>query len=435
MGLWDGKIRFYKEMSSKLPVMLLPELLKLFDGYEYEIEKEVLRKFKTDPAVEGYTPELPSLTLRLYQREAIISALKKKRGIIQIATGGGKAATIIALIKGCRDLSFGKRYLILVPRKQLVEQFFDEFAEVGWIPSQGVGRLYGDNKEGIESYQGIVIATWQTINSLKKSKVWYNKFMSSFDGVIVDEVHTAKAHVLQEIVNGMNCELKIGFTGTMPSDDVNRFTLISTFGPIIWKTLADELIKQKYLSPLFIKRMNVLWEEQSFSGFPEEKKWLEQNPKRNRLIGKLAQIEAKKDHNVLILVEKIKHGTELKELIEQTVADVFFIQGSMPVEQREQIRKKMEVSTGNVIIATYGTFAMGINIRMLHSIIFASPGKSEIRTIQSIGRGLRKSKRKNQLDLFDISDSTKYATRHAIEREKIYRNEQYPYKSYDISAE
>ena len=272
-------------------------------------------------------------------------------------------------------------------------------------------------------------------NREKSSNLWYNKYMDQFDGVFIDEVHTAKATVLSEIVGEMKCNLKIGFTGTMPKDKVDRFTVISTIGPVLWKTSAKELIDTDFLAPLKIKMLNIIWEDIKFQSFPKEKAWLENNPKRNNVITKLAEIEINKEHNTLILVEKIKHGIELEEKISDISEDVYFVRGSTKITNREIIRKKMEVSTGNVIIATYGTFAMGIDIKALHSVIFASPGKSEIRTIQSIGRGLRKSMAKAQLDLYDISDSTKYATKHADVREKIYIQEGYPYKKYTISAE
>ena len=446
-GFWDGKVHFFKEMPSTLPTMLLPELLNTIHGtWDYKVERAVTKQFLPDKRVNGYEPTLPNFNLYWYQHGSTIKALERKRGIVQIATGGGKAANIITTIKGCHQLGFGKKYLIIVPRKQLVVQFYEEFKKTGWSPYGEVGILHGDNKEGANAEFDVVIATWQTLSSLrngkkkpkygeKSSNLWYNRFIGSFDGVFVDEVHSAKAKVLSEIVSEFECDFKIGFTATMPKNIVDKYTVISTIGPVIWKTTSRELIETDFLAPLKIKMLNIAWEGIKFQSFQKERAWLEANPKRNNLIKKLAGIEINKNHNTLILVDKIKHGKDLEEKITDISKNVYFVRGSMKIKDREIIRKKMEVSTGNTIIATYGTFAMGIDIKALHSVIFASPGKSEIRTIQSIGRGLRKSMAKTRLDLYDISDSTKYATKHAAEREKIYIQEKYPYKKYFISAE
>ena len=446
-GFWDGKVHFFKEMPSTLPTMLLPELLTIIHGsWDYKIDKAITKLFLPDSRVNGHDPTLPNFNLYWYQIGSTIKALERKRGIVQIATGGGKAANIIATIKGCQELGYGKKYLIIVPRKQLVKQFYEEFDKVGWRPRGEVGLLYGDDKEGFNHNFDVVIATWQTLSSLrngknkpkygeKSSNMWYNRFIDKLDGVFVDEVHTSKAKVLSEIVGEIEAEIKLGFTATMPKNVVDKYTVVSTIGPVIWRTTSGELIETDFLAPLKIKMLNIGWEEIKFQSFQKERAWLENNTKRNNLIVKLAGIEINKDHNILILVDKIKHGIQLEEKISDISEDVFFVRGSMKVKDREIIRKKMEVSTGNVIVATYGTFAMGIDIKALHSIIFASPGKSEIRTIQSIGRGLRKSMAKTRLDLYDISDSTKYATRHADDREKIYIQEKYPYKKYFISAE
>ena len=317
-----------------------------------------------------------------------------------------------------------------MPTTSLVEQMYKDFEEYGWMASKYCHKIYA----GEEKYtkHDVVISTWQSIYKEP------SKFFSRFDVVIGDEAHLFKAKSLTTLMSKLHgCKYRIGFTGTLDGANVNQLVLEGVFGRCSKVTKTNELMKQGHVAKLKVKIILLKHKEQRFEGYQDEIEYLVDNDLRNNFIKNLA-VDLK--GNTLVLFNYVeKHGIPLYELINSnTDSPVYLVHGGVDTNDREEIRFLTEKSDNAIIVASYGTFSTGINIRNLHNVIFASPSKSRIRNLQSIGRVLRKGDNKSKATLYDIADDistdrgNNYTLNHLMERVKIYSEEKFNYEIIEV---
>jgi superfamily II DNA or RNA helicase len=336
---------------------------------------------------------------------------------------------IYALIRYHTNVS--RNVLVVVPTTSLVEQMYKDFADYGWR-TKDCHKIYA----GADKYtdHSVVITTWQSI--YKEPRKWFDRF----DVVIGDEAHQFKAKSLTTLMSKLHkCKYRIGFTGTLDGANVNQLVLEGLFGRCSKVTKTNELIKQGHLAKLTVKVILLKHEEKIFEGYQDEIDYLVDHEGRNKFIRNLA---TDLKGNTLILFNYVeRHGLPLYNLINShTDKPVYFVHGGVDVEDREDVRVLTERSDNAIIVASYGTFSTGINIKKLHNIIFASPSKSRVRNLQSIGRVLRKGENKSQATLYDIADDistdrgNNYTLNHLMERVKIYNEEKFHYEIIDVKV-
>ena len=437
--LWDGKIRLFSPGTGELYCGLLQHA-KIFAeerGYKLELKDN---KFFGHPEFEDPDITPPKtiellkefdikLEVRDYQYKAIYEALKKKRKLLLSPTGSGKSLMIYSVVRFLE--SNNHKTLILVPTTSLVEQIYKDFISYGWDAEKYCHKIYS-GKEKITDAD-VVISTWQSIYKLPK------KYFDDFTAVIGDEAHLFKAKSLISIMTKLhNAEYRIGFTGTLDGTKTNKLVLEGLFGPVQSVTKTDNLMRKGYLSHLKIKILLLKHEFRKFNTYQEEMDYIISHPKRNNLIKNLVR---ELDGNSLILFSMVeRHGQVLYDLINNSVEGkkVFFVHGGIDVEERESIRQIAEEEDNAIIIASYGTFSTGINIKNLHNVIFASPSKSRVRNLQSIGRVLRVKSGKTHATLYDIADDISknsqknFTLKHLVERIKTYNEENFDYEIIDV---
>jgi superfamily II DNA or RNA helicase len=323
-----------------------------------------------------------------------------------------------------------------VPTTSLVSQLASDFADYGFVSDRFVHRIFaGQDKQ---TDKPITISTWQSIYKLPK------EYFQQFDLVIGDEAHLFKAKSLTSIMSKLDsCRYRFGFTGTLDGAQTNKLVLEGLFGPVRKVTTTAELIEQKHLSDFKIKAIVLSYPDElrkmiARMDYQQEIDYIVSLSPRNRFITNLA---LSLEGNTLLLFQFVdKHGKILYNMIKnETDKPVFFVHGGVDGEEREQIRSIVEKEKSSIIVASYGTFSTGVNIRNLHNVIFASPSKSRIRNLQSIGRGLRKSETKTESVLYDIADDLTWKSNknftilHFMERIKIYNEEKFEYKLYNVN--
>ena len=320
-----------------------------------------------------------------------------------------------------------------MPTTSLVEQMYKDFREYGWNAKHHCHKVYGGATPFSE--KDVIITTWQSIYKLPK------KYFNEFGAVIGDEAHQFKAKSLTGIMGKLHdCKYRIGFTGTLDGLQTNRLVLEGVFGTCAKVTKTENLIEQGHLSEFEIKVLMLKHEYQEFDTYQDEMEYLCSHAGRNRFIRNLV---CDLEGNTLVLFNYVeKHGMPLFELINNKVEDsrqTFLIYGGVDTEDREKARRIAETTKDSIIVASYGTFSTGINIRNLHNVVFASPSKSRIRNLQSIGRVLRKGDNKTKAVLYDIADDISkggrrnYTLNHLIERVKIYNEESFDYEFIDVN--
>ncbi len=441
--LWDGKARLFNIYKKELYVGLLPYLKIFADTLEYDIEVN-MPSIGEDIDIERFTNELrlqangKDITIRDYQKEAVKKAINVGRTLLLSPTASGKSLIIYSLIR-YHQLK-GRKQLIIVPTTSLVEQMYGDFADYstrnGWRVSENCHRIYG-GKVKTNEYP-VTISTWQSI--YKYPKQWFEQF----DVFYGDEAHLFKAKSLTTLMaKCTNTPYRVGTTGTLDGTKTHQLVLEGVFGQVHKVTTTKKLIEAKELADLKICIRLLKYSDKEKKlvkgmNYAEELDWLVTNPNRNAVI---KDITIEQEGNTLVLFQFVeKHGKVLHEIISKEVdanRKVFFVHGSVDTETREQVRAITEKENDAIIIASYGTFSTGINIRNLHNIVFASSGKSRIRNLQSIGRGLRKGDEKVACKLFDLGDDLKsgdrdnYTLKHLKERVKIYNQEGF---EYDLEA-
>ncbi len=430
---WDGKIRLFSPAEGKLYVGLFQELKHWMEKkkYSYEIKENNFYgspdEVDDDISPEGIRDYLQSLKIPLnvrgYQLEAVYQALHHYRKLLLSPTASGKSLMIYSLVRYYTGKNL--KTLVIVPNTSLVEQLSSDFNGYGWDSEQFCHKIHSGKIKN--SSLPVIITTWQSIYKMPKS--WFDQF----DAVIGDEAHNFKAKSLVAIMTKLhNCKYRVGFTGTLDGSNTNELILTGLFGPVKKTVQTSKLIEDGHLSNLSIKVLLLRHESIQFETYQDELNYICSNERRNQFITKLALDQT---GNTLILFNYVeKHGKILHEMINSNKRKVYFVHGGTETEDRENIRNIAELENDAIIIASYGTFSTGINIKNLHQVIFASPSKSRIRNLQSIGRVLRKSETKSSATLFDIADDfshkerRNYTLNHMIERLKIYSSESFKYE-------
>lgn len=441
--LWDGKIRLFDVRTKQLYRGLVPYVAKFCEERNYDCRYEnedYDEEFSLSEADEFITKLNVKHAPRDYQRDAFVHAIRTRRTLLLSPTASGKSLIIYLLARFLSHRGL-KKGLIVVPTVSLVEQLTSDFKDYsetnGWNVSDNIHKIYqGQDKD---TTKFLTISTWQSL--YKMPKQWF----AQFDFVIGDEAHQFKAKSLTDIMTGLvNAKYRIGTTGTLDGTKTHRLVLEGLFGSVRKVITTKELMDAKHLAEFQIKCLLLRHSEsicqaaKSFT-YQQEIEYLVLNDARNRFISNLA---VSLEGNTLVLFQYVdKHGRILHKLISDRVGldrKVFFVSGETDVGIREEIRKIVEQETQAIIVASFGTFSTGINIRNLHNIIFASPSKSRIRNLQSIGRGLRTSETKNSAVLYDIADDMRYkkhenyTLKHFAERIKIYSEEKFAFKVYKI---
>jgi superfamily II DNA or RNA helicase len=368
---------------------------------------------------EGHPAEGEDIILRDYQVEAINNFLNNPQSLQQIATGAGKTITTATLSHITEPYG---RSLVIVPNKSLVEQTEEDYINCGL----DVGVYFGDRKMLGCTH---TICTWQSLNILdKKTKngeavLSLAEFLDGVSTIIVDEVHQAKAEVLKNLLtrNLKNAPIRWGLTGTVPKEKFEFESIHASLGPVIGNISAKELQDKGVLAQCHVNVCQLL-DTVAHSNYQEELKYLVTNKDRVEYIGKLLNT-VKESGNTLILVDRISAGEALAELIPGST----FVSGSVKNKDRKETYDTIKEGTNEVIIATYGVAAVGINIPRIFNLVLIEPGKSFVRVIQSIGRGVRKAKDKDFVQIWDITSTCKFAKRHLTQRKKFYKEAEYPF--------
>ena len=446
--LWDGKVRLYNLFSRELYVGLIPYVRQFAEQNNYTVEDQQQALPTPYIDVRQYIEDLnlhargQPLELRDYQIDAVRHAVFNHRCLLLSPTGSGKSMIIYSLLRW--HLQNQRRILIIVPTTSLVEQLYSDFqdysSENGFKVSEHVHRVYAGRDRDAD--YPVIISTWQSLYKLPK------QYFAGFDVVIGDEAHGFKANSLTGILNKMpHCAYRIGTTGTLDGLKTHKLVLEGIFGAVQRVTTTKNLIKSSTLSDLKIQCLTLRYPDLVCKdlrqlSYQEEMDWLVTHPARNRFIRNLALAQ---EGNTLVLFQFVeKHGIPLHEMIKNKAAEgrkIFIVHGGTETADREAIRAITEKEDNAIIVASYGTFSTGINIRRLHNIIFASPSKSRIRNLQSIGRGLRTSEDKRQCNLYDIGDDLSYKTHrnftllHLAERIRIYNEEHFDYKLIKVNIQ
>lgn len=431
--VWDGFIYLFNPLTGLLYAGLQLHLENFCKKRDYQVEYEGIEEdteFSLVEAEEFIKKLNPKYAPRDYQLHAFVHSVRKRRAVLLSPTGSGKSLVIYMLACWYRT-----KTLIVVPTTSLVHQLASDFEEYG-MPSKLIHKIMSGMEK--ETDQPFVISTWQSI--YKMPKQWFKKF----DVVIGDEAHLFKAKSLTTIMANLNqCKYRFGLTGTLDGTQTNKLVLEGLFGPVKKITTTAELIEQKHLANFKIKAILLKYPEEikqlmSAADYPTEIDWIVRNENRNRFISNLAL--SLKGNTLLLFQFVDKHGKVLLDMIQKKDEDrkVYFISGAVDGEDREEIRRIVETEKNAIIVASSGTFSTGINIRNLHNVIFSSPSKSRVKNLQSIGRVLRTSDSKDTAVLYDIADDLSWKKHknhtllHFYERVKIYQEEKFEYKTYNV---
>lgn len=423
-GVWDGRIHFITN-ANLMPYGLLLDFLRVHKKYFPDIQLEpdtgVKNLFKGEQFDIKYDLSLPP---RPYQKESVETTLKYSKGIIRSATASGKSLVISYIIKNLLDnrpITNIGRSLIIVPSTQLVEQFRNDMIEYG-LPGKYIGRVYTGYKQWDNA---IVISTWQTLKN-------NHDMISMYDCLIGDECHQNKAHELKTIFSKSRARYRLGFTGTLPNHITDLYNIKAYLGPVLREYPSGLLAEQGYIAKCNVKAMNLSYPFIESNTYHTIKEEVFHNRERLDIIAELIK---GLDDNVLLLVSYIDEGEKLMKLLNRhTKREVVFLSGKDKTTVREEWRKKMKKEKNIALIATYGIFQQGINIPNLKYAIFASPTKSKIRTLQSVGRTLRTHEDKEVAVIFDIIDDVKFLRKHGEKRLQYYESEGFGIEHIDFQA-
>ena len=436
---WDGKIRLFSNHNGEIYVGLLDKLIRFCEDHDYTyefIESEYyglpfeVNGMISKEGVKDYMTAISRYAPREYQVEGVYDALKHNRKLLISPTASGKSLMIYSIVR--YYVEKGKNTLIVVPTTSLVEQMYKDFADYGWDVGSFCHKIYAGKERETDSQ--VIITTWQSIYKLPR------KYFERFSVVVGDEAHQFKSKSLVSIMSKLSdAKYRFGFTGTLDGTQTHKWVLEGLFGASYKIIKTDELMKKGHLAKLNINILLLKHSPNKFETFEDEIQYIIGHNRRNNFIKNLA-LDLK--GNTLILYARVEgHGQPLFDLINNNKSDdrqVFFIHGGVETENREKVREIAESENNAIIVASYGTFSTGINIKNLHNVIFASPSKSRIRNLQSIGRVLRKGDKKSKATLYDIADDISYKSRknytlnHLIERIKVYNQENFNYDIVNI---
>jgi superfamily II DNA or RNA helicase len=436
---WDGFIYLFNVDTKEIYVGLLDRVIQFckdhnytyefrdnkFYGLPFEINENISKE-----GVKDYMTAISRHAPRDYQIEGVYDALKHNRKLLISPTASGKSLMIYSLVRYYVEKQ--QNILVVVPTTSLVEQMYKDFADYGWDVGSYCHKIYAGKERETDSQ--VIITTWQSIYKLPK------QYFSRFNVVVGDEAHQFKSKSLISIMTKLcDAKYRFGFTGTLDGSQTHKWVLEGLFGPSYKIIKTDELMQKGHLAKLDIKVLLLKHPPHKFETFEDEVQYIINHQKRNNFIKNLT-LDLK--GNSLVLFARVEgHGQPLYELINSSKTDdrhVFFVHGGVATEERELVREITERENNAIIVASYGTFSTGVNIRNLHNVIFASPSKSRIRNLQSIGRVLRKGNNKVKATLYDIADDISYKSRknytlnHLIERIKIYNEENFNYDIINI---
>ena len=433
LGRWDGKVSYF-QLGGSTYVNLLPEIIPILEKFNYDIDLDDQRDYSTTFEFEqvtestfghitwpkGHPMEGQPMELRDYQVEIINNFLANPQCIQEIATGAGKTVITAALSNAVAPYG---RTIIIVPNKSLVTQTEKDYINM----EQDVGVFFGDRKEFGRQH---TICTWQSLNVLLKNTknsvgdITIQEFLEDVICVIVDEVHMAKADALKTLLTGVMSRVPIrwGLTGTIPKEPFEFQALKCSLGPVINQLSASELQDRGVLAQCHVNVVQLV-DHAEFSNYQSELKFLLEEPDRLKTIAQLiAQVNA--TGNTLVLVDRVAAGHALVELLgDQAV----FVSGATKAKDRQDEYDEVATSTGKIIVATYGVAAVGINLPRIFNLVLMEPGKSFVRVIQSIGRGIRKAEDKDHVQIWDVTSTCKFAKRHLTKRKTFYREANYPF--------
>ena len=431
LGRWDGKISYF-QLGGSTYVNLLPEIIPILEKFNYDIDLDDQRDYSTTFEFEqvteqtfghitwpkGHPMEGQPMELRDYQVEIINNFLENPQCIQEIATGAGKTVITAALSNAVAPYG---RTIIIVPNKSLVTQTEKDYINM----EQDVGVFFGDRKEFGRQH---TICTWQSLNVLLKNTknsvgdITIQEFLEDVICVIVDEVHMAKADALKTLLTGVMSRVPIrwGLTGTIPKEPFEFQALKCSLGPVINQLSASELQDRGVLAQCHVNVVQLV-DHAEFTNYQSELKFLLEEPDRLKTIAQLiAQVNA--TGNTLVLVDRVAGGHALVDLLgDQAV----FVSGATKAKDRQDEYDEVATSTGKIIVATYGVAAVGINLPRIFNLVLVEPGKSFVRVIQSIGRGIRKAEDKDHVQIWDVTSTCKFAKRHLTKRKQFYKEAKY----------
>ena len=432
LGRWDGT-KTYFGIGGTGYLAHLDVILPIVEDAGYEICIEDLRqhsRIEFESITENYWadrgktwpkghPEAGTpIVLRDYQFDVVNKFLENPQALQEVATGAGKTITTATLSHLCEPYG---RTMVIVPNKSLVVQTEEDYKNLGL----DVGVYFGDRKELNKTH---TICTWQSLNVLDKKShddatLTLAEFCQDVCAVIVDEVHQAKAEVLTKLLtqNFNNCAIRWGLTGTVPKEAFEFQGILASIGPVINQVSAHDLQEKGVLANL---QINILQtnDVQVFRNYQEEYSFLVTDDNRINWMGNKIK-EISQTGNTLVLVNRIDTGNKLTAMLPDSV----FISGAVKLTERKEEYDEIKTSADKIIVATYGVAAVGINIPRIFNLVLIEPGKSFVRVIQSIGRGIRRAEDKDHVEIWDLTSACKYAKKHLTERKKFYKEAKYPF--------
>lgn len=432
LGRWNGKVSYF-QLGGSTYINLLEEILPYLDEKGYDVELVDLRDYKTNFTFNsidensfahktwptGHPIAGQPIKLRDYQVNIVNEFLKNPQSLSEVATGAGKTLITAALSYSCESMG---RTIVIVPNKSLVTQTELDYRNL----ELDVGVYFGDRKEIGKTH---TICTWQSLNNLLKdtkngvADITIAEFIENVVCVIVDEVHQAKADALKQLLTSVMAYIPIrwGLTGTVPKAEHDRLSIIVSLGPVINKLAAKELQDKGVLAKCHVNIVQLL-DGVEFKNYQQELKYLLENDKRLDKIGNMINKIAETG-NTLVLVDRVLPGRQIVERVPNSV----FISGETRLTERKEEYDEVATTNNKIIVATYGVASVGINIPRIFNLVLVEPGKSFVRVIQSIGRGIRKAEDKDFVQIWDITSDCKFSKRHLTQRKNFYKEADYPY--------
>ena len=433
LGRWDGKASFF-QLGGSTYVNLLPEILPLLEQYNYDVELDDQRDYTTTFEFDliqedsfadktwpkGHPNAGDPVMLRDYQVEIVNNFLKNPQCLQEVATGAGKTLMTAALSRSVE--SYG-RSIVIVPNKSLVTQTEKDYVNLGL----DVGVYFGDRKEYGRTH---TICTWQSLNNMMKNtksgeaEVSIQDFIEGVVCVMVDEVHMAKADALKTLLTSIMARVPIrwGLTGTVPKEDFEFQAIHVSLGPVVSRLAAAELQDRGVLAQCHVNIVQLV-DHVEYSNYQSELKYLLEESGRLDTMAKVIQ-QVNETGNTLVLVDRTECG---RQLVERLGDKSVFVSGATKAKDRQDEYDEVADATDKIIVATYGVAAVGINIPRIFNLVLVEPGKSFVRVIQSIGRGIRKAEDKDHVQIWDITSTCKFAKRHLTKRKQFYKEARYPF--------
>jgi superfamily II DNA or RNA helicase len=433
LGRWDGKVAYF-QLGGSSYINLLPEILPILEQYDYDIELDDQRDYQTQFEFtqiredsfahkvwpKGHPVAGQPVMLRDYQVKIVNDYLSNPQCIQEVATGAGKTLMTAALSLSVEQYG---RTIVIVPNKDLVRQTEADYINLGL----DVGVYFGDRKEFGRTH---TICTWQSLNVLLKNTqagtgdITIHDFIEDVVCVIVDEVHMAKADALKTLLSGVMSRIPIrwGLTGTVPKEPYEFKSLLVSLGPVISQLSASELQDRGVLANCHVNIVQLI-DHVEYKEYQSELKYLlEESGRLDAMSGLIKTIN--ETGNTLVLVDRVAAG---HALVERLGDKAVFVSGATKSKDRQSEYAEVADATDKIIVATYGVAAVGINIPRIFNLVLVEPGKSFVRVIQSIGRGIRKAEDKDHVQIWDVTSTCKFAKRHLTKRKQFYKDANYPF--------